>query len=509
MRTLERFFTCLVGMIQATLLMQCVGNVGSDGSNRNCSAGYCLNGGTCIEAQTSITCQCPAGYTGTQCETNINECDPNPCQNGGTCEDGVAEYQCHCLFGFNGTNCENIINQDNSFVFGVWLQGPEQVYNGKTIAQNYKDIGINTFIGLWAWPSESGMYSGYALASMQALKNATMNVYAGSDAAAVNWINAHPEFWDIFKGYMLGDEPDMNRNSGIQSVADANTPTAWKTRGDALRALDNTIPSVRAVYANFGKPFSKDEWYGNEHGQTGSKASDFSMYTEPVDVLSSDYYGITDPWETPSNHGIWTYGRAVRNTIYWANYQTNIDGITRPVWGFVETSAPWTDASSSNWMYQRMQASLLMPIVWNMVISGAQGIIYFMHDFSPTPLGNDYAGLKEPGMPDAMKAANQSVLAYGAVLLTPDISGTSVVTTGPVNVIALTKHFEGATYIFAMGDGNSSYRNGLAVDATITVRGQTGTKNVEVLNDSRTVTMTDGTFNDHFEPYEVHIYKLN
>ncbi len=106
-----------------------------------------------------------------------------------------------------------------------------------------------------------------------------------------------------------------------------------------------------------------------------------------------------------------------------------------------------------------------------------------------------------------MRAANESVMAFGSVLRSPTISGTTVTSSGAVPVIALTKKFNGSTYIFAMGDGNSTYRDGLAVDAELTISGETGSKSVEVLNESRTITMTDGKINDHFGPYQRHIYK--
>ena len=32
------------------------------------------------------TCSCVAGYTGTDCSVDINECDSSPCQNEGTCK---------------------------------------------------------------------------------------------------------------------------------------------------------------------------------------------------------------------------------------------------------------------------------------------------------------------------------------------------------------------------------------------------------------------------------------
>ena len=31
------------------------------------------------------SCTCAVGWTGRNCEINIDDCSPNPCQNGGTC----------------------------------------------------------------------------------------------------------------------------------------------------------------------------------------------------------------------------------------------------------------------------------------------------------------------------------------------------------------------------------------------------------------------------------------
>ncbi|XP_052902166.1 low-density lipoprotein receptor-related protein 1 [Anopheles moucheti] len=67
---------------------------------------YCHNGGNCTIVQRdggTLSCSCPAGYTGEQCE----HCSNLRCENGGVCRKTTTDRsQCLCAEGYVGRNCE-------------------------------------------------------------------------------------------------------------------------------------------------------------------------------------------------------------------------------------------------------------------------------------------------------------------------------------------------------------------------------------------------------------------
>ncbi|CAI8037838.1 Protein eyes shut [Geodia barretti] len=75
-----------------------------------CSNKPCVNGSCTPGISADYSCECFTGFTGTDCDENIDDCPGSECVNG-TCVDGIANYTCDCDPGFNGTLCDQEINE--------------------------------------------------------------------------------------------------------------------------------------------------------------------------------------------------------------------------------------------------------------------------------------------------------------------------------------------------------------------------------------------------------------
>ncbi|PIK51636.1 putative neurogenic locus Notch protein-like, partial [Apostichopus japonicus] len=86
--------------------------------------------GICQDEINGYNCVCQPGFTGTRCETNIDECESNPCQNQGNCINRpTVGYDCECFDGFQGTNCEIDLDECDSSPCmngGICVDGPNQ-----------------------------------------------------------------------------------------------------------------------------------------------------------------------------------------------------------------------------------------------------------------------------------------------------------------------------------------------------------------------------------------------
>ncbi|XP_021365713.1 uncharacterized protein LOC110458370 [Mizuhopecten yessoensis] len=80
-----------------------------------CNDQPCENSGFCRVLELGgFFCQCPGGYTGTRCETDVNECAMSPCKNGGSCKNNPGSYTCDCVGRWTGQNCADSLGECDS-----------------------------------------------------------------------------------------------------------------------------------------------------------------------------------------------------------------------------------------------------------------------------------------------------------------------------------------------------------------------------------------------------------
>uniref|UniRef100_A0A8C3Y271 Neurocan core protein n=1 Tax=Catharus ustulatus TaxID=91951 RepID=A0A8C3Y271_CATUS len=87
-------------------LLAWVGNASGLAPADPCQTNPCLHGGTSRANGTVCGCSCAPGFTGENCEIDIDDCLSSPCQNGGTCIDEINSFVCLCLPSYGGSRCE-------------------------------------------------------------------------------------------------------------------------------------------------------------------------------------------------------------------------------------------------------------------------------------------------------------------------------------------------------------------------------------------------------------------
>ena len=73
----------------------------------DCAGLPCLNNASCIDLVNSYRCDCSGtGFEGFNCQVNINECLGNPCMNNARCNDTLGDYSCICPGSYCGKDCQ-------------------------------------------------------------------------------------------------------------------------------------------------------------------------------------------------------------------------------------------------------------------------------------------------------------------------------------------------------------------------------------------------------------------
>jgi hypothetical protein len=344
------------------------------------------------------------------------------------------------------------------FPLGVWLQSPENT-------RAYKDIGINTFVGLW---------KGLDGAALDYFSRTDMRVICELNKYAAEYIKDNPDDRTI-TGWMHWDEPDNAQNTG-SGWGPPVDPGSVIVKYNRIKRADPTRP----VFLGLGQGVAH-RYIGR--GIDTGKDHLYPLYIKGADIVCFDIYPANGDGDGDK---LWLVPHGIDNLIAWS-------GGNKPVWAWIETGS----INGTG----RPTPKQIKAEVWMAIIHGAKGIGYFMHEFKPV---FHEAGL----LTDEKNSANRDMVASVNALITslaPQLNSPSQdlasVTSAGIPVDIMTKIYDGEIYIFA-----ASMREGeTAADFTLSC--PTGSK-AEVIGENRTLEVTDGKFTDAFVSYDIHIYKI-
>ncbi|WP_394829617.1 hypothetical protein [Pendulispora albinea] len=342
------------------------------------------------------------------------------------------------------------------FPIAVWLQNPDQ-------AANYAAIGVNHFVGLWEGPTD---------AQLTKLAKVPMPVLCDQNGVGLAHVND-----PTVHGWLHDDEPDNAQPDGRGGYGPCIAPETIVQRYEGFRKADPTHP----VFLNLGQGVASPTWVGR--GSCSGHDEHYPKYAEGADIVSFDVYPVNS-----YDGDLGLVARGVDRLRAWAKYK-------KPVWNWIETTG-------YNEPKGRPTPAQIKAEVWMSIVHGSMGIGYFVHILKPNV--NERGLLDDPENKAAVSAINAQIRALAPVLNTPPvIRALDVVSSDTkVPVDTLMKRHGGATYVFAVAMKNAK------TTATFTVRGVAPSAKAEVLGENRTISLANGVFQDAFDGYGVHLYKV-
>jgi len=346
---------------------------------------------------------------------------------------------------------------DGFFPIGVWQQSPDN-------AGKFQSIGVNTYVGLREGPTEA------QLAELAA--NGTFVVAAQNDSA-LNSPNRH-----VIKAWLQQDEPDNAQPIGPWMHGPCIPAAEVARRSHEIKVRDPTRPVV--IY--FGRGVADELWPGR-----GSCTGDLAYYAiaaAGADIVSFDIYPVANSEGRPDVSGKLEYvARGVTNLFKWAT-------AGQSVWTALETTAIQSQ--------HRVTPAQLRAEAWMALIHGAKGLCYFVTEW--TSGFREDAIFRYPEIVAEVSRLNQMIRVLAPVLNAPDVHG-RVVTSSSLPVDTMVKFHNGRLYLFAIVMTNDPS------NVSFSLRGDRGPV-ATVLGEDRVVTIVDGTFEDSFPGYGVHLYEI-
>jgi hypothetical protein len=265
--------------------------------------------------------------------------------------------------------------------------------------------------------------------------------------------------------------------------------------------IDSGLPhDGRMRYTNYGK--------GVTFWETDQQAARFVNRYQ--DLVSADNYWFTDEDLCQSSQGGKLVARgqtlSPQQCHRAANYGATVSRLrslisplgSKPVWAFVEVGHPSTQ---NDW--PTVTASQVRAAVWQSLIAGARGIIYFNHSFGGA--NETQHALRDPAyavVRATVTSTDSAIAALARVLNAPTV--VSGWTHSPV-ATAMVKWWGGHFYVFTGSDDPT----GAAVTASFSFP-CVGAAQATVLDERRTVAIDRGRWSDSFsDGNAIHIYRID
>lgn len=347
------------------------------------------------------------------------------------------------------------------FPIGVWVQSPDN-------AGKYKEIGVNLYVGLWKGPTHEQLAKLEA-AGMQAIVHQ-------------NDVGLDERYRGLIVGWLQQDEPDNAQGRPEGGYGPPVPPEQVIARYEKMKAADPTRP----VLLNLGQGVAWDGWYGR--GVRTNHPEDYAEYVKAADILSFDIYPATARKKDEVHGQIWRVGYGTKRLRQWARPE-------QPVWTFAETTNIDGDG--------QVTPEQLRAEVWMAIANGASGILYFCHQMKPT--FNEDALLDDDRIRAAVAAVNRQLRELAPVLNGPTYQGRVLAETSDAEatVDAIAKAGGGGVYLFAVNT------RGRGAVTAFTIDGLPARATAEVIGEDRRLDVHDGKFEDTFDPYAVHLYRIS
>lgn len=352
----------------------------------------------------------------------------------------------------------NPINDPNDFPITVWLQNPYR-------AAEYAAAGFNGYTGMVkhdTWEEE-----------LAKLKENGIYLIACPDDEVMAMDS------DVIMAWMHGDEPDNAQSDGQGGYGPPIKPEKIVRDYKSVKEKDPTRP----VFLNLSMGVAYDGWIGR--GVRTNHPEDYPEYAKGADIVSFDIYPVTSKREDIAGKlELVPYG--VNRLEKWAP--------GKPVWTCIEcTRINNADVKPTPHETRAM--------VWMALINGADGLVYFSHQFKPRFI--EAGLLADAEMTAAVTEMNHRIRSLASVLKSPDRPELAKVSVSnedaPVDI--LVKQHDGSTYVFAVN--MRPVDNEAAFELSEIAEGK-----IEELSAGREFVLSDGAFEEDFGPYDVRLYKI-